>query len=708
MKHIVEGEVVGVVSGESRSDFFVFTANPEKTPPLFDYVFFEIEEVPPGEDEPQLVQVVAQVHSIRRTAPGISPEHPWTVLRNLSLPASADTVIVRAKVLGYHWKGGVYLPRSAPPVGAPVRYATVEVLRRIYYVPPKRRLHIGSLISRPEVEAFLDIEGVKRHIAIIAATGAGKTWASVLLVEELLKKGATILVLDPHGEYVAMKQSACRLGREYCNSVRVVRVRDDQDGDVKYTISVKSLSAEELASVAGVPSKATRIRGLIGGAKSLAEALVTLTSDPRWAGLGGISRLIAIAAQAAEKTRIAGKGFEYFTWELARLVAGGPANGDSEAKQLAQILREKLGDESLPYSEHVRRIWLSIRKDVEPAYDALRYLDELKRLGVYGASTAPLAALLAPASVTVLNLSGLRAEVQDHVVYNVLARVFNSRLAFARGIGGEAYNYPVLVVLEEAHRFAPPKTAKQTRSREVIAMIASEGRKFGVFLAAITQRPSRIDQDVLSQLQGQIILKIVNPRDQDAVRDASEQLSQDLLENLPGLNIGEAVVLGPLSKLPVMVRLRDRVLEYSGGDLEVSSIWARSISDLRLVEEYRREALREISLLLGEEYGDLAEALTALLGRRVDPETVEEALHLLVTENVWATVEDISGTILGEAGSVEVKANIRDQLYTCSSCGDRVCSHVVAVVIRAVLDETLRTVLRATSEQPWWLGEYAA
>lgn len=704
------GEVVGIVSGESRSDFFVFTANPDKTPPLYDYVYFEAEETPPGETRPRSVKVVAQVQSIKRTAPGISPEHPWSVLRNVSLPSAADTIIVRAKILGYPWEGKVFLPRSAPPIGTPVRYAPPSLLKKLYNVPIPRRLHIGTLISRPDVEAFLDVEGVKRHIAIIAATGAGKTWASVLLIEELLKKGATILVLDPHGEYVAMQGSACRLGREFCNSVRVVRVKDDQEGDVKYTISVDSLSAEELAAVAGVPSKATRIRGLIGGAKSLASKLSSI--DEKWRGLEGIIRLITVAAVAAERAKIQGSsssgGFEGFVREFARLLARSQSSSSRDQSRLASSIAERLLGGENGYAEPIRRIWLSLRKDVEPAYDAIRYLEDLKRLGVYSHETAPLHALLAPASVTVLNLSGLRAEVQDHIVHNVLSRVFASRIAFTRGIGGEAYHYPVLVVLEEAHRFAPPKTSRQTRSRDIITMIASEGRKFGVFLTAITQRPSRIDQDILSQLQGQIILKIVNPRDQDAVRDASEQLSQDLLDNLPGLNTGEAVVVGPLSPLPVMIRLRDRVLEYSGGDLELASLWAKSINDLRLVEEYRREALEKITLLAGEDFAELHEALTAVLGSRVDPETVEEALRLIALEDVWARVEEMSGTIIGEAAGKEVKVNPREHIYSCSQCGERICHHVVAVVIRAVLDETLHTAVKQVSEAPWWLGEYTA
>ena len=240
----------------------------------------------------------------------------------------------------------------------------------------------------------------------------------------------------------------------------------------------------------------------------------------------------------------------------------------------------------------------------------------------------------------------------------------------------------------------PPPAKKATRSREIAATIASEGRKFGVFMVAITQRPSRIDPDVLSQLQGQVILRIVNPRDQEAVRDSSEQISQDLLDNLPGLNTGEAVVVGPLSPSPVMLRLRDRVLDYSGGDLSLVEAWAATRQDQRLVEEMRREALEKANRLLGVEHRSLAEALQALTGIDFDREAVERGLRLLARGDAWASFNSSLGKIYGEASiagkTYEVEISIPDARFTCS-CGaeTRPCSHVAAVAIRALLDEVI-------------------
>jgi DNA helicase HerA-like ATPase len=696
---------VGMVTGDARPDYFVFTADPDNIPRLYDYVYIEAKEVPPGENEPVTVKVLAQIRSIRRLALGVSPEHPWPVLRNLSLPRGSDTVIASAKVLGYKWRGGIYYPRHAPPVGSWVYLAPDDLLKEFYSVEGPRRLHVGYLISRPSVPAFLDLEGIKRHVAIIAATGAGKTWASVVLIEELLKKGATIVVLDPHGEYTAMKRTAYRLGQGFENAVRVLKGHREQEGDLQYRVSVADMTAEELATIAGIPSKANRIRSVIYGAKRLSAWMSEATGDPRWRGLRGIIKIIQSAIDAMEVTRMQNNmRLDVFAQNLVTRLVLKTGWESERLKELQKRLKELIAsDEEI--GKGIRRLWLSLSRDTSPGYDAIRYLDELLRIGVYGVKTIPLDVLLEPGTVTVINLAGLRAEVQDHLVYNILYRIFTARLRYLRRIPGESYPYPVVVVLEEAHRFVPPKSQKQTRSRDIVATIASEGRKFGVFIVAITQRPSRIDPDVLSQLQGQIILRIVNPRDQEAIRDSSEQISQDLLDNLPGLNTGEAVVVGPLSPAPIMMRLRDRVLSYSGGDISLVEAWGASRSDMKLLEEMRQDALEKISVLAGEKYRDLAEALSELTGLDVSSKAVDKALRLIVRESVWASYNDEVGVIYGEViyhdgRSCEVRVDIASRTPYCSCCGNRVCSHVVAVLIRAVLDNVIPAGAEARSE-PW-------
>ncbi|MEM2791065.1 MAG: ATP-binding protein, partial [Thermofilaceae archaeon] len=115
-----------------------------------------------------------------------------------------------------------------------------------------------------------------------------------------------------------------------------------------------------------------------------------------------------------------------------------------------------------------------------------------------------------------------------------------------------------------------------------IKTIASEGRKFGVFLILVTQRPSRIDADALSQCNSQIILRITNPYDQRAVAEASERLGEELMRDLPGLNVGEAIIVGELTRVPVIVKVRRRLTREGGADIDLVSELRRARESLNL------------------------------------------------------------------------------------------------------------------------------
>jgi len=677
-------QTVGVISGESRPDSFIFTLNPSAVLLLHDYVYFEVDDTPPGANRPVRVKVVAQVQSLRRVALGIAPEHPWQVLEKISIPGG-DTVIAHARVLGYKWRGAIHIPRRAPPIGSKVYYAPDSLLAEFFSVERKKRIHIGYLVSRPSVPAYLDIEGIKRHIAIIAATGAGKTWASIVLVEELLKKGATVVVLDPHGEYTRVKDSIHKLGTSFRDSVRIVKGHRDQEGDIQYRISIPELSADELADAAGIPTRATRIRAVVSSAKVISEWLSATTGSNSWMELDGIIRVAQEALDVVENSKLSkSNGLSVFGRKLiSRLVGVGNGNGSSNGYV-------KLVESNKKLEKALRLMWLSTERDSSPGYDAIRYLEELKRVGVYSSTGTSLSEILSPRSVTVVNLAGLRSIVQDHIVYDILRRLFEARIRYIRRLGGESYQYPVVIIMEEAHRFIPPRGQGQTKTRDIASQIASEGRKFGVYMVVITQRPSKIDQDVLSQMQNQIVLRIVNPRDQEAVRDSSEQLSQDLLENLPGLNKGEAVVVGPMTSAPLMIRLRDRVLEYSGKDIDLVEAWSSSYELSTRYSLAERDILSKISRQTSRYYEDLLSYVEELLGVRPSRSSVEVALQFLDEGEVWVSPSYDPSILFGEVVYREsvyrVKIDLGERFYKCSCRSSRLCSHVVAMLLKASID----------------------
>jgi DNA helicase HerA-like ATPase len=138
------------------------------------------------------------------------------------------------------------------------------------------------------------------------------------------------------------------------------------------------------------------------------------------------------------------------------------------------------------------------------------------------------------------------------VIYSIIADdIFDARV---RG----DLRLPVLLLLEEAHNFAPAKadTPAEQRAITTTKQIAQEGRKFGVGLILISQRPSRLDETTLSQCNSYIIMRMVNPADQTFVRRVIETLGEDEARMLPDLDVGEAILSGQLINFPVLVRMK--------------------------------------------------------------------------------------------------------------------------------------------------------
>ncbi|MCB0217152.1 MAG: ATP-binding protein, partial [Chloroflexi bacterium] len=206
------------------------------------------------------------------------------------------------------------------------------------------------------------------------------------------------------------------------------------------------------------------------------------------------------------------------------------------------------------------------------AAKAIKYIDFLSALGIWGFEDVPLAALLRPMRLSAVDLSGVDRKIADFLVTKIVSEVWKTatRDGLAR---------PVFLVLEEAHNFVPAGK-DEGRAGWWLKRVASEGRKFGIFLVLVTQRPYRVHQDTLSQCGSQIIMRLTNPEDQNAVRRASESISESLLADLPGLNVGEAVVLGPTVRVPVMVRVRRRESDEGGSDIDLVEALTQARAEL--------------------------------------------------------------------------------------------------------------------------------
>jgi DNA helicase HerA-like ATPase len=126
-----------------------------------------------------------------------------------------------------------------------------------------------------------------------------------------------------------------------------------------------------------------------------------------------------------------------------------------------------------------------------------------------------------------------------------------------------------MLVLEEAHNFCPEKGFGGTVSSDILRTIASEGRKFGLGLMVVSQRPARVDKNILSQCNTQIIMKVTNPNDLQAISKGLEGISSEVIDDIKRLSPGVAMIVSTYIERPVLVDIRVRKSKHGGASVPV-------------------------------------------------------------------------------------------------------------------------------------------
>ncbi len=209
--------------------------------------------------------------------------------------------------------------------------------------------------------------------------------------------------------------------------------------------------------------------------------------------------------------------------------------------------------------------------------------------------------LLQPGQCTVLQLDDVDEKQQQVIVATLLRRIYRARQRTARSEtrpGDEEYlPYPAFTLLEEAHHFAPAGGDAVTTG--ILKQVLAEGRKFGLGVGLISQRPGKLDADVLSQCMTQFIMKVVNPIDQNTIASAVESASRDILDELPALSKGQVIVTGNSMNAPVLCRVRPRLTRHGGQSVNAPDEWNRWFEPDVLEGRRREEAVLKPPVRLG-------------------------------------------------------------------------------------------------------------
>ena len=172
--------------------------------------------------------------------------------------------------------------------------------------------------------------------------------------------------------------------------------------------------------------------------------------------------------------------------------------------------------------------------------------------------------------ITIFDVSGVPSEVLPTIVGTML-RVIYDMVFWAQDLPIGGRQQPLLVVLDEAHRFIPE--GEDTTAHRTLSMIAKEGRKYGTGLMLVTQRPSEIDSAVLSQCGSLVALRITNSVDRSKVAAAVPDDLGGLVEQLPSLRTGEGIFLGEVMPIPSRVRVRKAKQKPVGDDPRLPDVW---------------------------------------------------------------------------------------------------------------------------------------
>ena len=355
-------------------------------------------------------------------------------------------------------------------------------------------LYIGVLDSNTDVEVYLDPKGlVTKHVAVLASTGAGKSYTVSVILEELLDKKIPIVVLDPHGEYISL------------------RFANDEKREL------------DLMSKYKIKPKAYKV--------------VEYSPDPR---VNPGSEQLTFSDQNLGAV------------ELSQIT---PSNTTASQKGLLFTAIRELKDRG---DYRLKDIINKIDQTESAAkWNLLNMLEFVKDMGLFSDSPTHIEDMIAPGQATVVNFRGIPPEIQGIVAYKLVHDIFEMRK-----VGRVP---PLFLILEEAHNFCPEKEV--IVSSKIIRTVASEGRKFGLGLCIISQRPARVDKNILSQCNTQIIMKITNPNDLKAVSYA-EGMTEGVEKEITNLNPGTALILG--QGQPIFVDIRVRKTKHGGVTVSIT------------------------------------------------------------------------------------------------------------------------------------------
>jgi len=418
-----------------------------------------------------------------------------------------------------------------PPIGALAHRIRSRDLEHIHDLGQRKGVALGRLTQDASVSASVDIERLlSRHFAVLGTTGVGKSSAVALILRKAVeaKPNLRILILDPHNEYAhAFPENSVRIDASTVD-LPFWLFRFEEFADIVFRGRPPlEDEAEILREVIAVARSRYRVVSAHDMARDLGSSVLKRPLEPGARKPGESSGTAELAAP----------------YRLADLFAA---------------IDELIGLHELRYPRTTLR---ALRVRLETLHGDPRY----GFLFAHANSMETIAPVISQVfrvphrgrPITVFQLAGLPSEVVNAVASSLARLAFDLAMA-SRG------SYEILLLCEEAHRYVPQDQALGfAPTRQAIARIAKEGRKYGAYLGIVTQRPGELDPTILSQCSTVFAMRLGNDRDQEIIRAAIADASASTIAFLSSIGNREAIAFGEA----VATTMRMRFLEQRPEEL---------------------------------------------------------------------------------------------------------------------------------------------
>ena len=490
-------------------------------------------------------------------------------------------IVLAGEQVGKRFERGV---TQYPTTGDKVHLVTINDLDIIYGgYEEANSITVGNISVSESLDAKIDLDKlISRHCAIVGSTGSGKSNSVSVLLQSIADRefpSSRILVIDPHGEY-----------NDALSKYSIVIEINSAVDENKLQIPFWALPFNELMKIfSGNLTDQNReyIREKVVDAKiksaednKIEVAKETITADSPipfsikrlWFELSDFEKqtFTDISRTTLSTLLVVGDAENLISNEYTPAGMGNsPPFLNKKAKGLLSFLdsmRNRLNDSSYSFLFSPGKLTPDKDGKTEEDIDAMF----LKWLG----NDLP---------ITILDLSGIPSEITSSISGTLLKIIYDGLFwGVNTKVGGK--NQPLLIVLEEAHSYL--KAGEHSISSRTVQMIAKEGRKYGVGLLLVTQRPSELDETVLSQCGTMIALRMNNSKDRGHIRSAVQDELQSMVDLLPSLRTGEALISGEAVKIPSRVKFFKIANAPKSSDPRASEKWLEKIDDAK--KEYKQ------------------------------------------------------------------------------------------------------------------------